>query len=359
MLKTYELYLVKLYLKKIFIISLIFLCLIFILSIFDEISFFKKMDVGFFLPFFLTALNTPATLFEIFPFIFLISTQFFFLELIDKNELEALKIYGLNNFKIIKILFFTSLTTGIILITFFYYFSSKLQFLYFDLKNGYSSDNKYLAVFTNNGLWIKDEIDEKIFIINASVIEGYLLKDVTINEFNNEFNLIQIIKSSEVDISNMQWIIFNPFISKNNTNTQSGKNLHINTHFDHKKINRLFKNLTSLNILELLNLKKDYKSLGYSTSEIESQLSGLLSFPVYLTLMTLFSSIIMFNIQRNKPFIFHVILGIFLSVLIYYFYYLFNLLGITGKIPVLASVWLPFFLLTIFIVIGLVRINEK
>jgi len=359
MLKTYEFYLIKLYLKKILTISLIFLCLIFILSIFDEISFFKKMDSNFFLPFILTALNTPSTLFEIFPFIFLISTQFFFIELIDKNELEALKVYGLNNFKIIKILFLTSLTVGIILISFFYHFSSKLKFLYFDVKNGYSSDNKYLAVFTDNGLWIKDEIDEKIYIINASVIEGYLIKDVTINEFDNKFELIQIIKSPKVNISKKKWIITNPTISKDNKNIRSQINLSINTHFDHKKINRLFKNLTSLNVLELLKLKKDYKSLGYSTSEIESQLSGLLSFPVYLTLMSLFASIIMFNIKRNKPIIFHIILGIFLSVLIYYFYYLFNLLGITGKIPIFASIWLPFLLLTIFISIGLVRINEK
>ena len=317
------------------------------------------MDSNFFLPFILTALNTPSTLFEIFPFIFLISTQFFFIELIDKNELEALKVYGLNNFKIIKILFLTSLTVGIILISFFYHFSSKLKFLYFDVKNGYSSDNKYLAVFTDNGLWIKDEIDEKIYIINAFVIEGYLIKDVTINEFDNKFELIQIIKSPKVNISKKKWIITNPTISKDNKNIRSQINLSINTHFDHKKINRLFKNLTSLNVLELLKLKKDYKSLGYSTSEIESQLSGLLSFPVYLTLMSLFASIIMFNIKRNKPIIFHIILGIFLSVLIYYFYYLFNLLGITGKIPIFASIWLPFLLLTIFISIGLVRINEK
>tara|TARA_B110001450_G_scaffold11672_1_gene11325 strand:- start:901 stop:1740 length:840 start_codon:yes stop_codon:yes gene_type:complete len=279
--------------------------------------------------------------------------------LIDKNELEALKVYGLNNFKIIKILFLTSLTVGIILISFFYHFSSKLKFLYFDVKNGYSSDNKYLAVFTDNGLWIKDEIDEKIYIINAFVIEGYLIKDVTINEFDNKFELIQIIKSPKVNISKKKWIITNPTISKDNKNIRSQINLSINTHFDHKKINRLFKNLTSLNVLELLKLKKDYKSLGYSTSEIESQLSGLLSFPVYLTLMSLFASIIMFNIKRNKPIIFHIILGIFLSVLIYYFYYLFNLLGITGKIPIFASIWLPFLLLTIFISIGLVRINEK
>ena len=104
MIKSFEIYLVRLFLKKLLTISLIFLSLVFILSIFDEISFFRNLDINFFFPFLITALNVPSTLFEIFPFIFLISTQFFFLELINKNELEVMKIHGLNNFKIIKIL---------------------------------------------------------------------------------------------------------------------------------------------------------------------------------------------------------------------------------------------------------------
>ena len=94
----------------------------------------------------MTLINSPSTLFEIFPFIFLISTQFFFLEIIDKNELEVLKINGLGNLKIIKILFFTSFFFGLILIAIYYNFSSKLKFIYLDLKNNHSNDNKYLAV---------------------------------------------------------------------------------------------------------------------------------------------------------------------------------------------------------------------
>ena len=50
----------------------------------------------------LSALNSPATIFEIFPFIFLISTQFFFLDIIDKNELELLKINGLSNLRVLR-----------------------------------------------------------------------------------------------------------------------------------------------------------------------------------------------------------------------------------------------------------------
>ena len=53
MIKTFESYLIKLFFKKILNISLIFLSLVFILSIFDEISFFKDLDINFFFPFLL------------------------------------------------------------------------------------------------------------------------------------------------------------------------------------------------------------------------------------------------------------------------------------------------------------------
>tara|TARA_B100000780_G_scaffold92498_1_gene64111 strand:- start:278 stop:1357 length:1080 start_codon:yes stop_codon:yes gene_type:complete len=359
MIKTFEKYLIKLFLTKILNISLIFFSLVFILSIFEEISFFQKSDVNFFLPFLLTVLNTPSTLFEIFPFIFLISSQFFFLELINKNELEVLKTNGLDNFKVIRILFFSSFILGLILVIFYYNFASKLKFLYFDLKNSHSNDNKYLAVVTENGLWFKDEIDDKIYIINANTIEKKFLKKVSIYEFDANFNLLQTFDSEKVDVSNKKWVIQSPIISINNLNSKVDEDIKIITHFDLKKINSMFDNLSSLNIIELNKLIQDYDNLGYSTNEADSHLHRLYSFPIFVSTMTILASIIMFNIKRNKPLIFHIIIGIFLSVLIYYLYYLFGIMGQNGKIPLLSSIWLPLLILTIINFIGLVRINEK
>ena len=146
MIKKFELYLIILFLKKILNIFFIFFALVFILNLFEEINFFKDLEVSPFFPLFLSSLNVPSTLFEIFPFIFLIGTQFFFLDLNDKNELEILKINGLSNTRVLRTLFFTSFILGFILMTAFYTLSSKLKFVYFDIKNSYSNDNKYLAV---------------------------------------------------------------------------------------------------------------------------------------------------------------------------------------------------------------------
>ena len=247
---------------------------------------------------------------------------------------------------------------GVLLVVIFYNFSSTLKFAYLDLKNDYSDDNKYLAVVTENGLWIKDEIDGKIYITQANEIEGIYLKNVSIFEFNENFDLNQVIETDKIDISNYEWRIFNPTISKDNS-TSKKKEIKIVTHFNSLKVRGMFRNLTSLNIFDLIKLRKDYKSLGYSTSEVNSHLNKLYSFPFFVSIMSLLASIIMFNIKKSKPVIFHILLGIFLSVTVYYFYFLFNLLGENGKIPILVSVWSPLLVFSLFITIGLIRIDEK
>ena len=48
--------------------------------------------------------------------------------------------------------------------------------------------------------------------------------------------------------------------------------LNIQTNFDKEKINTLFSNISTLNLLELFDLKKDYENLGYSSNEITQHL---------------------------------------------------------------------------------------
>ncbi len=131
------------------------------------------------------------------------------------------------------------------------------------------------------------------------------------------------------------------------------------TNFSRKKINSLFSNLTSLNIIELINLKKDYINFGYSTLEIENHLHKLYSFPIYIVIMSVLSSIFMFNVKHNKSKTFNIIAGIIFSVLIYYLNYFSNLLGVNERVPILLSNTFPLLILILICIIGMVRLNEK
>jgi len=356
--KTYIKFLINLFNISIFKIFIIFFIIVLITNILEQIEFFKDIDVSFTYLVFLSLLNTPSIVFEILPFIFLLSTQVFFIELIDKNELEIFKYTGLNNIKIIKILGAYSFILGLIFIIFFYNISSVLKNSFLLIKNNYSEDNKYLAVITEHGLWIKDEINGNINIVNADKVNNEFLLDVSITTFDKDFNILEIQQSKKVDITTKKWKIFYPTILKDNSQTILNETI-LESNFDLKKINGLFSNLSSLTMIDLINLRESYTSLNYSVVEIDSHLLKIFSYPLYLTLITIFSAIIMFNIGFKKNTFFKVTLGIFLSVVIYYINYFLGILGTNETIPVILSIFFPLIILSIINFISIIKLNEK
>ena len=356
--KTYIKFLINLFNISIFKIFIIFFIIVLITNILEQVEFFKDMDVSFTYLIFLSLLNTPSIVFEILPFIFLLSTQVFFIELINKNELEIFKYTGLNNIKIIKILGAYSFILGLIFIIFFYNISSVLKNSFLLIKNNYSEDNKYLAVITGNGLWIKDEINGKINIINADKVDNEFLLDVSITTFDKDFNIVEMLQSKKVDITTKRWKLFYPTILKDNSQNILNE-LILESNFDLKKINGLFSNLSSLTMIDLINLRESYTSLNYSVVEIDSHLLKIFSYPLYLTLITIFSAIIMFNIGFRKNTFFKVTLGIFLSVVIYYINYFLGILGTNETIPVILSIFFPLIILSIINFISIIKLNEK
>ena len=359
MFKIYIKYVIKKFLGKFIIISLIFLSLIFILNIFEEISFFKDISTTILTPYFLTFLNTPIILFELFPFIFLLSTQIFFHEILVKNELTLLKNVGLSNLKIVTTLFLFSIFLGFLLIVLYYNLASKFKFYYTDIKNNYSNDNKYLAVVNESGLWLKDQTKEGILIVKSSHIKDNYLNNVVINQFDFDFNHLQTIQSDKIDISNKIWIIQKPIITIDNITLHNQPILNLKSNFDQNKINNLFSNFLTLNILELFYLKTDYEKLGYSSNEVMIHLLKLFSSPFLYGFMTVLASIIMFNTNKINSLFFSMVLGILVSVIIYYINFMFVSLGNTGKIPNNLSIFLPIFFIFIINLFGLTRINEK
>ena len=359
MVKTLDRYLINLFFKKLFLVSIIFFTLAIILTVFEEITFFDDVNSRFYLPFLLAALNAPTTILEILPFVMLITTQLFFLELIQKRENELINLNNLDNFYFIKLLSICAFLFGIMVITIFYPFSSKLKFIYFEFKNIYSKDGKYLKHFSENGLWIKDEINNKIYIINGSEKKDNFLLNVFISEFDSDFNLINNFSSKKVDISSNTWILESPILFKDNKQVLLDENMTIQSHFDLDKINKSFRNLNSLNVIQLIKEKEENKTLGYSSEEIDLHILKIVSLPIYFSIMVVISSIIMLNIKRDRPFVFHILLGITLSVIIYYISNIFEIFGLTDKIPVYLSVFFPIIILIIISTLGLVRINEK
>jgi len=355
---TYTKFIIYKFTRSLIFVLSIIISLIFLLNLLNELEFFRNKNLSPYYLLYLSFLNTPSLIFEILPFVFLISTQVFFSGLFIDNQIEIFKYSGLKNIKIIHIISLFTIFLGIIGIIFFYNLSSNLKNFYLDLKSNYTTDDKYLAVITKNGLWIKDKIDDKILIVNSMEMKDNFFISTLITEFDVNYEILRNIKSEKINIQNNEWIVDKPQIFTNNIAT-SEDYIIIKSNFNYEKIQNLFSNLTSLSILNLFELKKNYKSLGYSTTEIKLYIYKLLLHPIYLLLIVIFSSAIMLHFKNTKNNTFKISLGLFLSVIIYYINNFFYVLGNSEKISIHLAIFVPLLLLTLINIIIIKKINEK
>ena len=356
--KVYIKFISTIFFKSLFFVFLVMASLIFILNLLTELEFFKDENVTVGFTLFLSLLNSPALIFEMFPFIILVTIQLFFIKIYEYKELEIFKYSGLKNSKILIILSSLSIIVGLFLILVFYNLSSNLKNAYLELKSNYTSDDKYLAVITKNGLWIKDKIDDKIIITNSvSISDKYLIKNF-ITEFDKNFNILRNIKSDKIDISKKKWKIIDAKIYVKNNYTEN-KSIYLKTNFDLDRIQKLYSNLSSLNLIQLYELRDNYKKLNYSITDLNLHLLKIAAFPIYLLLITIFASMIMFNIKNIKSSTFKISIGLFFSVIIYYLNNFSYVLGETERISLIFSVFFPLLVLTIINSLMIYKVNEK
>ena len=356
--KVYIKFFTIIFFRSLFFVFLVMTSLVIILNLLSELEFFKDENVSLIFTIFLSILNSPSLIFEMFPFILLITIQLFFIKLFENKEIEIFKYSGLRNSKIILTLSILSVVTGVLVSSIFYNFSSDLKNFYLELKSKYTVDGKYLAVITKNGLWIKDKIDNKIIITNSSSIENNFLINNFITEFDESFNVIRNIQSEKINIIENNWKILNPNIYEKN-NYISEPYLNLQTNFDLEKIQNLFSNLSALNYFELFELRKNYKKLNYSIIDVELHILKLFSFPFFLFLISLFSALLMLNFKNIKSSSLKISIGLFFSVLIYYFNNFAYVLGSTEKISVILSIVLPLITLGIINIFMMYNLNEK
>ena len=106
-------YLLKNFLKTFFIFILIFYCFGMILNLFEEIEFFKNINVGILTPLILTSIFIPSMIIKFLPFIIFLSSMWFLLRIRNNRDLVTLKVFGYSNLKIFFILASTSFILGL------------------------------------------------------------------------------------------------------------------------------------------------------------------------------------------------------------------------------------------------------
>ena len=350
-------YLAREFIKVILNTIFVFFCLGFIMNLFEEINYFKDLDIGIYLPIMLSSLIVPSLLYNMFPFIILLSGIWFFLKIKKSDEVTAMKVSGMSNFSVIIIPGLLSFMLGIFFITSINPITSVLVQKYENIKGNYDRDKDYLATITQNGIWIK----EKNNIIRATNLQNEKLMNVTIYEFDKNNNFIKIVEAKSANISSTTWSLKSVKIVDDNGKILSN-NMDLLSYFsiyDLKKIKSLYTNLDTVSFWNIENEIKLLEERGYSTKQMETKLHRSLAFPFFLLAMVLLSVVFTLGIRFKESNFTYAFIAIITCVLIYYFNDFSAALGRTEKLAVEVAVWMPIIIIFIFSAVGVIYANQK
>ena len=354
-------YLGKEFIKTIINTSLIFFSLGFIMNLFEEINFFKDLDVSFNIPIVLSLMFVPSMLHNFFPFVVLLSGLWFFLKIKKTDELTAINISGMSNLSVIIIPGILSIIVGIFLITAINPITSVLIEKYEKIKGGYELDQEYLAAITENGIWIKEKNIQKNSIIRSLYLENENLIDVSIYEFDNNNNFIKRIEAESANISSLKWSLKNAKIINADgiITSENIDSISYISMYDIKKIKSLYSNLDTISFWNIEDEIKLLEQRGYSTREMQTRWHRSFAFPFFLLSMLLLSAFFSLGTRFSENNWSYVFITIISSILIFFFNDFSAMLGKTEKLPIEVSVWTPIAIIFIFSAIGIIHANQK
>jgi len=357
-------YLTLEFLKCLAIIFFAFFAIILLTNFVEELVFFKekKLENLFFTIAILTLYKTPNTLIEVSVFIFLFSGILFFVKFLKNNEINSLKLSGISNILPVLTPSFVAIIFGFIIIMIASPISSQVLKLYEKNKRTYSQ-NENLIVINDSGLWFMESKKNSFNIIRADKIinnDFSKLYNSTIYELDKDFNLRKRYDSKLIFINKQNWILESSSILENNfTNIKKIDEIKFNSSINVNELKDLFSNVNTVSFWEIIQNIKILNERGYSGDELKIKLHKYLSLPIYLFSMIILATVFTINIKKNYSNFVYIFFGIVAGIIVYFLNDLSIALGLSNKIPLPLSVWIPIFIIIVISILNIFKINEN
>ena len=274
----------------------------------ENISFKEIIKMSF--------LKMPYLINETFPFVIIISTAFYFKNLIDNNELVSIRNVGLSILDIFYPVALAVLVMGIFSLTVINPISSISMNYLQNISN--KNDSSSVINLSNDNIWIKNKLEDRILYINAKKmnIKTMQLTDVMIIDNYSENKKIYFAKNS---------IIKKKFMTLNDVH-ETNINLNKNTKYDYKNIEINFVQQDILNALKYYkytpffkyyNYAMSMKKLNYLSSEIILYFLSEIFKPLLLISISFVVTGYVAKFKRNENFFKTIFIAITIGFIIF------------------------------------------
>ena len=178
--------------------------------------------------------------------------------------------------------------------------TSTMSKYYEKTKSIYSKDIDHLVSFNNNGLWIKENLDQGYRIITANKYNNENLNNVIIFNLDKNFILREKIYSDKANIKENNWILKNVSIFKDNETLEKMETASITSIYTYDKIISLFKNFETLSFIDLILNFNNLVNQGYNKIFLEQSLHSMLSMPFFLFIMSALACIMALGTLKDQ-----------------------------------------------------------
>ncbi|MDY0132245.1 MAG: LPS export ABC transporter permease LptG [Desulforegulaceae bacterium] len=334
-------YLIKGYFKVFFLIEIFLIFIFLIIDYLNNLDKFVKAGlsvqggIGFVL------LKIPFVIVHLTPVSIVVAAVIFF-GLMNKNkEIIALCSSGIN----LKKIYFPILILSLVFSAFVFlvsdflmpFSSSKLNLINSTQikKNRIISENK-----TN--IWIKD--NNKIIYIDYFNYEKKMLRNITINEFNDKYFLSKRYQAKSAVFENNKWLLNDIYYSEGLEKDYGQEVIHLESkdfvfNFVPEELKEVIKLPEEMSLLELEKYIKSLKAKGYEYQRYLVDLNSKTAFPFVCFIMAIIGTLIGTSSITGKKIPLGVGLSLFLSLLYWSMHSFFISLGYGENINPFLAAW--------------------
>ena len=265
----------------------------------------------------MSLLKTPFLINEILPFVIIISTAFYFKNLIDNNEFVSIRNVGLSILNIFYPAGAAVLTIGVFSLFILNPISSLSMSLYekYDLNKNNSNN---IVNLNDGNIWLKNKINNNILYINAEKIniKQMSLKDAMIIDYRDKNPKIYFAKEGLIKKRYIALLDVNEInIDSSNMLNYDSKNIEIN--FIQEDILNSLKYYKYTPFYNYLNYTKSMEKLNYLSNDIILYFLSEILKPLLLISIAFVVTGYVSKFQRNESFFKTIFIAIIIGFILF------------------------------------------
>ncbi len=329
----------------------VLLMIVSVIMLFELVELLRRTsgryDVSFWFVLELAITKMPKTIEMVFPFVMMIAAMVTFWKLSKSNEFVIMRAAGVSIWGFLLPVMATTFLIGVVNITMINPVAADMYELYETLDYRLKTRNPKAVLFSDQGLWIREAIDDdNVMVLQAKSLrqekEDLLLRGVTILEMDRRSQPSRRLEAFVGTLKDGYFDLKDVRIFKSGEPTEVVNSLRYKTVLDVERIKENFAAPEAISFWDLPDTIRFYEMSGFSAQRHRLRYYSLLVSPFLLCAMVLVAAVFALRPNNRRGGVMLLIVGgITTGFVVYFLTQLVYAFGINGYIPVVLAVSTP------------------